>query len=119
MAPERSSRLGAPNGCASIGRRVCFQMSQLTVSATLAPLAKASAPLIAVGTSTSMTSPRLGSLVTVRVAKAREALAKAVALDPTFAKDPRSAFRLHHIPESLIDQFVASLGKAGPKDPAV
>ncbi len=49
---------------------------------------------------------------------AREALAKAVALDPTFAKDPRGTFRLHHVPEILIDQFIAGLRKAGLQTPA-
>jgi tetratricopeptide (TPR) repeat protein len=48
---------------------------------------------------------------------AREALNRAIALDPTFAKDPRGAFRLHHVPESLIDQFMDGLRKAGLKDP--
>src|SRR5690606_28798522 len=44
---------------------------------------------------------------------ARRALAEALALDPTFAKDPRSAYRLHNVPESLIDQFLEGLYKAG------
>jgi hypothetical protein len=50
---------------------------------------------------------------------AREALAKAVALDPTFAKDPRGAYRLHHVPESLIEQFMDGLRKAGLEAPGV
>jgi TolB-like protein len=37
---------------------------------------------------------------------ARRALDEALALDPTFAKDPRGAFRLHRIPADLIDQFI-------------
>jgi TolB-like protein len=52
-------------------------------------------------------------------AEARAALQEAVALDATFATDPRGAYRLHHVPESLIDQFMAGLEKAGLKDPAV
>jgi hypothetical protein len=44
-------------------------------------------------------------------------LDEAVALDPTFATDPRGAYRLHHVPESLIDQFMAGLRKAGLKIP--
>jgi TolB-like protein/cytochrome c-type biogenesis protein CcmH/NrfG len=39
------------------------------------------------------------------------------AQDPTFAKDPRGAFRLHHLPEGLIDQFMAGLRKVGLDDP--
>ena len=50
---------------------------------------------------------------------AREALAKAVALDPTIAKDPRGAFRLHHFPESLIEQFMDGPRKAGLEVPGV
>jgi hypothetical protein len=49
---------------------------------------------------------------------ASRALEEALALDPTFAKDPRGAYRLHHIPESLIDQFMDGLHKAGLEDPA-
>jgi TolB-like protein len=49
---------------------------------------------------------------------ARQALKEALALDPTFAKDPRGAYRLHRVPESLIDQFMAGLVKAGLADPA-
>ena len=45
--------------------------------------------------------------------QARQALEQAMALDPTFAKDPRGAFRLHHVPEGLIDQFMAGLRMAG------
>jgi hypothetical protein len=45
-------------------------------------------------------------------------LQKAMALDPTFAKDPRSAFRLHRTPEDLIDQFMDGLRKAGLGDSA-
>jgi tetratricopeptide (TPR) repeat protein len=48
---------------------------------------------------------------------AREALDRAIALDPTFAKDPRGAFRLHRVPEDLIDQFMAGLRKAGLEIP--
>jgi TolB-like protein/Tfp pilus assembly protein PilF len=48
---------------------------------------------------------------------ARRALEEALALDPTFAKDPRGAFRLHRVPESLIDQFMAGLVMAGLEDP--
>jgi hypothetical protein len=48
---------------------------------------------------------------------ARRALEEALALDPTFAKDPRGAFRLHGVPESLIDQFMAGLVMAGLEDP--
>jgi hypothetical protein len=47
----------------------------------------------------------------------RDAQHRAIALDPTFAKDPRGGFRLHHVPESLIDQFMDGLGRAGLKDP--
>ncbi len=46
-------------------------------------------------------------------AEARQALERAIALDPTFAKDPRAAYRLHHVPERLIDQFMDGLRKAG------
>jgi tetratricopeptide (TPR) repeat protein len=49
---------------------------------------------------------------------ARRALDEALALDPTFAKDPRGAYRLHQVPESLIDQFMDGLRKAGLEDPA-
>jgi TolB-like protein len=49
---------------------------------------------------------------------ARRALEEAVALDPTFAKDPRGAFRLHRAPEDLIEEFMAGLRKAGLNDPA-
>jgi tetratricopeptide (TPR) repeat protein len=48
---------------------------------------------------------------------ARAALDRAIALDPTFAKDPRGAFRLHHFPEDLIDRFMDGLRKAGLEDP--
>ena len=44
---------------------------------------------------------------------ARQALEEAVARDPTFAKDPRGAFRLHRTPEDLIDRFMVGLRKAG------
>jgi TolB-like protein len=47
---------------------------------------------------------------------ARRALAEAQALDPTFAKDPRGAFRLHRVPEDLIDRFMDGLRKAGLED---
>jgi hypothetical protein len=43
---------------------------------------------------------------------------EALALDPTFAKDPHGAYRLHRVPESLIDQFMDGLHKAGLEDPA-
>ena len=49
---------------------------------------------------------------------AAEALQEALALDPTFAKDPRGAFRLHRTPEDLIDQFMDGLRKAGLEIPA-
>jgi TolB-like protein len=49
--------------------------------------------------------------------EARQALDRAIALDPTFAQDPRGAFRLHHVPDSLIDQFMDGLRKAGLKIP--
>jgi hypothetical protein len=49
---------------------------------------------------------------------AGRALKEALALDPTFARDPRGAYRLHRVPESLIDQFMAGLRKAGLDDPA-
>ena len=45
--------------------------------------------------------------------EARQALDRAIALDPTFAQDPRRAYRLHHVPERLIDQFMDGLLKAG------
>jgi hypothetical protein len=45
--------------------------------------------------------------------EARQALDRALALAPTFAKDPRGAYRLHRVPESLIDQFMDGLRKAG------
>jgi TolB-like protein len=45
--------------------------------------------------------------------EARRALDRAIALDPTFAADPRGAYRLHHVPESLIEMFIAGLRKAG------
>ncbi|HSA80984.1 MAG TPA: hypothetical protein VLE23_09180 [Geminicoccaceae bacterium] len=44
---------------------------------------------------------------------ARQALEEAVARDPTFAEDPRGAFRLHRTPEDLIDRFMDGLRKAG------
>ena len=50
-------------------------------------------------------------------AAARQALADAVARDPTFAEDPRGAFRLHRAPEDLIDRLMAGLRKAGLDDP--
>jgi hypothetical protein len=50
--------------------------------------------------------------------KARQELKEALALDPTFAKDPRGAFRLHRVPEHLIDRFMDGLRKAGLEDPA-
>jgi hypothetical protein len=50
--------------------------------------------------------------------EAHEALQGALALDPTFAQDPRAAFRLHRAPEDLIDQFITSLRKAGLEGPA-
>jgi hypothetical protein len=43
---------------------------------------------------------------------------RSIALDPTLAKDPRGAYRLHHVPEDLIDQFMDGLRKAGLEDPA-
>jgi hypothetical protein len=43
---------------------------------------------------------------------------EALALDPTFAKDPHGAYRLHRVPESLIEQFMDGLHKAGLEDPA-
>jgi tetratricopeptide (TPR) repeat protein len=46
-------------------------------------------------------------------AEARAALQQAVALDPTFATDPRGAYRLHHVPEHLIERFIDGLRKAG------
>jgi tetratricopeptide (TPR) repeat protein len=49
--------------------------------------------------------------------KARKALDRALAADPTVAKDPRGAFRLHHFPEDLIDRFMDGLRKAGLEDP--
>ena len=49
---------------------------------------------------------------------ARQALQEALALDPTFARDPRGAFRLHRVPEDLIDRFMDGLRKAGLEDPA-
>jgi tetratricopeptide (TPR) repeat protein len=49
---------------------------------------------------------------------ARRALDDALAIDPTFAEDPRGAFRLHRVPEELIDQFMAGLAKAGLEDPS-
>ena len=48
--------------------------------------------------------------------EARQALDRALALDPTLAQDPRGAFRLHHFPETLIDQFIDGLRKAGLED---
>ena len=69
--------------CSSIGGRVCRQMSQEAVKATLAPLAKASTPLTVVETSTSITWPFSGSLVTVRVGLPREASALTLATGPS------------------------------------
>jgi murein DD-endopeptidase MepM/ murein hydrolase activator NlpD len=48
--------------------------------------------------------------------EAHQELERAIALDPTFAKDPRAALRLHHVPESLIEQFMVGLRKAGLRD---
>jgi Flp pilus assembly protein TadD len=48
---------------------------------------------------------------------ARKALQEAVAVDPTFAKDPRGAWRLHRAPEDLIDRFMIGLRKAGLEVP--
>jgi TolB-like protein/Tfp pilus assembly protein PilF len=50
--------------------------------------------------------------------EARQALDRAITLDPTFAKDPRGAYRLHQVPESLIDQFMDGLRRAGLEDPS-
>jgi len=50
--------------------------------------------------------------------EARAALQEALALDPTFAEDPRGAFRLHRAPEDLIDKFMDGLRRAGLDDPA-
>jgi TolB-like protein len=50
-------------------------------------------------------------------AAAQRALKEASALDPNFAKDPGGAFRLHLVPESLIDRFVEGLRKAGLEGP--
>ena len=61
-----------------------------------------------------MSQAQLGNLK-----EARQALDQAIALDPTFAKDPGGAFRLHHFPEDLIDQFMDGLRKAGLEHPAV
>ena len=49
---------------------------------------------------------------------AARALQETLAADPTFATDPRGAFRLHRFPEDLIEQFIAGLRKAGLEDPA-
>jgi TolB-like protein/Tfp pilus assembly protein PilF len=49
---------------------------------------------------------------------ARRALEEALALDPTFARDPRGAYRMHHVPEDLIDHFMDGLRKAGFGDSA-
>jgi len=38
---------------------------------------------------------------------------EALAADPTVAKNPRGAFRLHYIPEDLFDRFMDGLRKAG------
>ena len=46
-------------------------------------------------------------------AAARAALKEALLRNPTLAKDPRGAFRLHRTPEDLIDQFMDGLQKAG------
>lgn len=51
-------------------------------------------------------------------AEAHAALQEAIALDPTFAQDPRGAFRLHRAPEDLIDQFIDGLRRAGLDVPA-
>jgi hypothetical protein len=45
--------------------------------------------------------------------KARKALDETLAADPTVAKNPRGAFRLHHIAEDLIDRFMDAFRKAG------
>ena len=50
---------------------------------------------------------------------ARRALEEALALDPTFAANPRDAYRLHQVPESLIDHFMTGLRKAGLDDSPV
>ena len=46
-------------------------------------------------------------------AEARQALDRAIAADPTFAKDPRGAFRPHRAPDDLTDQFMAGPREAG------
>jgi tetratricopeptide (TPR) repeat protein len=50
--------------------------------------------------------------------EARAALQEAMALNPTFAQDPRGAFRLHRVPEDLIDRFMDGLRRAGLDVPA-
>jgi hypothetical protein len=42
-----------------------------------------------------------------------------VARDPSFAKDPRGAFRLHRVPESVIEKFMAGVRKAGLGEPVI
>lgn len=49
--------------------------------------------------------------------EARPTLGRALTLDPTCAKDPRGAFRLHRTPENPIAQFTQELRKAGLDDP--
>jgi tetratricopeptide (TPR) repeat protein len=49
--------------------------------------------------------------------RARRALQEARALDPSFARDPRAAFRLHRTPEDLIERFIDGLRAAGLEIP--
>jgi tetratricopeptide (TPR) repeat protein len=77
--------------------------------AALADMGKAGELGFALGPATvAMSEAQLGNLK-----EAHQALDQAIALDPTFANDPRGAFRLHHVPESLIDRFIDGLHKAG------
>jgi hypothetical protein len=83
-------------------------------AATLAELARMSRTFFFISPAlVAMCQAELGN----REAASR-ALEEALALDPTFAKHPRGAYRLHRVPQSLIDQFTDGLHKAGLEDPA-
>lgn len=45
--------------------------------------------------------------------EARHALDRAKDLNPGFLRDPRSAMKVHNLPEDLIDQLIDGLHKAG------
>jgi hypothetical protein len=66
-------------------------------------------------------SPAVGAMSQAQLgnqAAARAAFDEISTIDPTFAEDPRATFRLHHVPEDVIEEFMDGLRKAGLDDPA-